>query len=253
MRDFHRFLMEKEGELVDHRMTRLTFGVTPSPFLATKVLHQLASDYCATHPAAADAIRCDFFVDDLLSGAQTVEEAGSFRREIMDLLKQAKMTIRKWISNSADFMAAVPPDLRAKDDSSVSITPASCTKTLGVHWNTATDSFHISCPMLEDVGWPTKRQVASAVAKTFDVDGWFSPATVTIKILLQRIWVTKIGWDDAIPADLLPTWAEWKTQLPVLTSHPIPRYVADTAAPIMNRQLHGFSDASTARMVEWCT
>lgn len=110
-RDFHRFLMEKEGELVDHRMTRLTFGVTPSPFLATKVLHQLASDYCATHPAAANAIRRDFYVDDLLSGAQTVEEAESFRQEIMDLFKQAKMTIRKWISNSADFMAAVPPDL----------------------------------------------------------------------------------------------------------------------------------------------
>ena len=38
-RDFHRYLVK--GHLHDWRMTRLTFGVTSSPFLATKVLHQV--------------------------------------------------------------------------------------------------------------------------------------------------------------------------------------------------------------------
>ena len=40
-RDLHQFLLQTEtGEWQDWRMTRLTFGVTSSPFLATQVLHR---------------------------------------------------------------------------------------------------------------------------------------------------------------------------------------------------------------------
>ena len=43
-RDLHRFIQQvpTEGSLKDMRMTRATFGVTSSPFLATQVLRQVA-------------------------------------------------------------------------------------------------------------------------------------------------------------------------------------------------------------------
>ena len=45
-RDLHRFLHRSDsGEIVDCRMTRVTFGITSSPFLASQVLHQLAAEY----------------------------------------------------------------------------------------------------------------------------------------------------------------------------------------------------------------
>ena len=45
-RDYHRFLhRDQTGSLQDWRMTRLTFGVTSSPYLATQVLRQVASDH----------------------------------------------------------------------------------------------------------------------------------------------------------------------------------------------------------------
>ncbi len=45
-RDLHCYVVkDKAGQYQDYRMTRLTFGVTSSPFLATQVLRQLASDY----------------------------------------------------------------------------------------------------------------------------------------------------------------------------------------------------------------
>ena len=44
-KDFHRFLRcSSDGEMEDWRIKRLTFGVTSSPYLANKILHQAASD-----------------------------------------------------------------------------------------------------------------------------------------------------------------------------------------------------------------
>lgn len=41
-------------------MIRLTFGVTSSPFLASKVLREVADDYKESHPRAAAVVRDDF-------------------------------------------------------------------------------------------------------------------------------------------------------------------------------------------------
>ena len=50
--------------------------------------------------------------------------------------------------------------------------------------------------------------IVSDVAKVFDVLGWFSPVTIEMKILLQRLWEIKLDWDDPIPdksaSDLVP-------------------------------------------------
>ena len=51
----------EDGKQLIHRMKRLTIGVTSSPFLATKVLLQMATDQQEDHPAAAGIIREDFY------------------------------------------------------------------------------------------------------------------------------------------------------------------------------------------------
>jgi len=53
-RDLHRFLLRTaEGAIMDCRMKRLTFGVRPSPFLATQVIRHLALQHQDTHPEAS--------------------------------------------------------------------------------------------------------------------------------------------------------------------------------------------------------
>ena len=42
-------------------------------------------------------------------------------------------------------------------------------------------------PVLQNHDQPTKRQISSDVAKTFDVLGWFAPPIIMSKILLQRL------------------------------------------------------------------
>ena len=99
--DLHRFLQRHEaGKMVDCRMTHLTFGITTSPYLASQVLTQLASDYKDDFPRAADLIHKTFYMDDCLTGADSLQEAVANRAELNDLLDKAKMTLRNSPSTS---------------------------------------------------------------------------------------------------------------------------------------------------------
>ena len=103
---------------------------------------------------------------------------------------------------------------------------------------------YVCIPVLTHLQIPTKREVSSAVGKFFDVLGWFFPSTVQIKILLQLIWKEKLGWDDPLPASMINIWTQWKEELPLLSSHAIPRRLMSSSSFALEIQLHGFSDAS---------
>ena len=76
IRDLHRFLWKAEsGSIVDCRMTRLTFGVTSSPFIAAQTLRRIATDNAKLYPQAAEVVLKNFYVDDRLTGAESIEEA----------------------------------------------------------------------------------------------------------------------------------------------------------------------------------
>ena len=61
----------ERGSQPSYRMTRVTFGITASPYLAIKSLQQTANDFQALHPLAAPVVSTSFYVDDLLTGAET--------------------------------------------------------------------------------------------------------------------------------------------------------------------------------------
>ena len=65
-RDFRRFLRRDPdtNKLQECRMTCLTFGIKTSPFLASRVLRQLAKDLKERYPEASEIIRTSFYVDD---------------------------------------------------------------------------------------------------------------------------------------------------------------------------------------------
>ena len=47
-------------------MTKVTFGVTSSPFLATATLRRIAQDYSKEHTTASFVSTTNFYVDDFL-------------------------------------------------------------------------------------------------------------------------------------------------------------------------------------------
>ncbi len=96
-RDLHRYLWTTDSShMVDCRMTRLTFGITSSPFIAAQTLQRIASDNAELYPQAAKVVQKNFYVDDCLTGAESVTEATELRAQLNGLLGQGNMQLRKW-------------------------------------------------------------------------------------------------------------------------------------------------------------
>lgn len=243
-RDAHRFLLRDEsGQLKDMRMKRLTFGVRSSPYLATQVIRHLAEQHHSSHPQASKAILQNFYVDDYLAGAETVEEATHLREQLCSLLELAGMTLRKWRSSSDSFRLTIPPEIVETADLLISSTEKPI-KALGLHWNVSQDSLSVSTPEVPPDVFPSKRSIASNLGKVYDILGLYSPYTITGKILLRKLWELKVGWDEEIPTPIQDSWRAWTSQLEIISNHSVPRRYSTTSAAAIAHHLHGFSDAS---------
>ena len=142
------------------------------------------------------------------------------------------------------MLQQIVPELRDSQFLLAIPDPDECTKTLGIQWNSSLDHLRLSAPEFPEIENLTKRLLVSDIAKTFDVLGWFSPSIVQIKILLQRVWEMKVGWDDLLPPEIKHTWLRWRIELTLLSDRPIPRCHFPKQVYIQSVQLHGFSDAS---------
>jgi len=116
-------------------------------------------------------------------------------------------------------------------------------KALGLHWDVTQDNFTIATPQVTAEQIVTKRTIASNLGKVYDVLGFFSPTTILGKIILRKLWQLQLGWDATPPTPIVESWQQWLAQLETINSHLIPRKYS-TKTDIVERSLHGFSDAS---------
>ena len=173
-KDLHRFLWRPTPQqpIKDYRMTRVTFGVSASPYLAVRTLQQAAEDHRGGHPIASHHIKHSFYVDDLLAGANTEEEAMELYSNLRSILSRAGFNLCKWRSNSAPVLDSIPPDLQETlpvKELTDSHSP-SHPKALGLEWNSRLD---LMAPAIQPPAdyRITKRGVVSDVSKTFDILG----------------------------------------------------------------------------------
>ena len=73
-RDLHRFVWRNNpiDPLLDYRMTRVTFGVSASSFADNMAVKPNAVDYAVEYPLAETRVNTSFYVDDGLTGADSV-------------------------------------------------------------------------------------------------------------------------------------------------------------------------------------
>ena len=207
-RDLHRFVWQEHMHepLKDFRMTRLTFGVSASSFIANMCVRQNSIEHAADYPLAAKAVSDSFYVDDGLTGADTVDGAIRLQMELQSLFARAGFLLRKWNASDAVVLQHIPSELRDTCTAQEINEADVYTKTLGIEWNARGDYFRLTVGAMPRFDILTKRRLVSDIAKTFDVLGWFSPSIILMKILLQRTWERKIDWDEPIPQDLYEMW-----------------------------------------------
>ncbi|XP_076686070.1 uncharacterized protein LOC143378131 [Andrena cerasifolii] len=182
----------------------------------------------------------DVYVDDILTGATSVEEALTLKKELDQLAMAGGFRLHKWASNSPEFMRSVHNDVAALARHWDTDTQHSV---LGIQWLPATDNFQIR--LLEGSTSPTttKRSVLSQAAQIFDPLGWLAPVTVWTKIFIQTLWTLTTDWDEALPVQSEDAWREFLKALPALRQIQIPRCMGLTSTN-QSVEVHGFSDAS---------
>lgn len=237
----HIFWRESPLEkLQEYELNTVTYGVNCSPYLAMRVLQSIADNDCVEFPAVREALLTQTYVDDVCSGADTEEEILQLQSALISVLQKAGFELKKWSSNSKTVLNRVPECDRAcssipfKDSDGVGI------KVLGLQWNHSHDMF---CYILQqDTVILTKRGMLSLIARIFDPLGLLAPTVFLAKHLMQRVWVSKLGWDDPLPAELAESWGRFVADLPVLSQLKISRFVGTRVK--QKCVLCGFCDAS---------
>jgi hypothetical protein len=250
--DFQRILWREnpEQEIKDYKLLTVTFGTASAPYLAVKALNQVAYDHKDTYLTAASRVHREFYMDDLMTGCETIEEGLKLYREMKDLLNEGGFVLQKWASNKKELSREINQRERENkepDDEkdNLEIKTDSIVKILGLTWNRDEDEFQYSVKLPPLSPPATKRKIISDVSRLFDPLGWLAPCVIKAKIFIQRLWISGIGWDEEPPADILQDWLTYREQLAYLVNFRIPRW-QHTNLDDAEVELHGFSDASNA-------
>ena len=276
-RDMLRFLWfnnpeQPDSEVTHFRFTRLVFGLRPSPAILSCVISHHLRKYHEKYPELVQSIESSLYVDDLIAGEDTVEQAFNLYVKAKKFMADGNFNLRKWNSNSTELLAKIrmaeqqeskdhatpssdsvlPHQDRPCDKSLVSLggsnnAESELSKLLGVTWNSDTDQFMFCfSELITYVNElpATRRSVLKVLAKIFDPLGLISPFVVRLKMLFQMLCIEGRSWDESLVGSAKEQRNCFTNKLRALDQIRIPRcYFRPISVPT-NIQLHGFSDAS---------
>ncbi|KAM3968861.1 uncharacterized protein ACR2FA_001524 [Aphomia sociella] len=173
----------------------------------------------------------------MITGADDKRELLTLCDKITEVLGSGCFHLRKWMFNF-EIDSSVPFNAAKEFIIGESV---QC-KTLGLGWNNATDEFHFNTQYKLDTCKVSKRTILSHVSQIFDPLGLLSPTIMIAKVLLQRLWLLQLDWDDAVPKDVVLAWNSFTNGLSALNNIRIPRHVIATNA--IRLEIHIFTDAS---------
>ncbi|XP_029163323.1 uncharacterized protein LOC114934777 [Nylanderia fulva] len=182
----------------------LTYETSSASFLATRCLKDLAERHTLKFPVGSTHFLHDFYVDDILTRADSIQKTKSIWDEIIQLLKLGSFELSKWASTHPQLLDS----LDNQSDKPIPIEDKTISHILGIQWNQDADTFHFS----------------------------YTPyAEHKAKLDVQ--------WDESPPLHIHTRWSTIKSQLVELNQLTIPRRVKFDANS-QAIQIHGFCDAS---------
>ena len=110
-----------------------------------------------------------FYVDDGLTGANSVLEAVTFQKELQELFTQGRLLLCKWRSNKSAALRHLPSHLIDQHPCQDFPVAAKFTKVLKVEMSTDLDFFHLTTSSLPYAPVLTKRVLLSDNVRVFDV------------------------------------------------------------------------------------
>lgn len=236
---FQRILwrFSEEDEISIYELQTVIFGVTSSPWLALRTVHQLVEDEAASYPLAATVAVKSMYMDDFLYSVDSVSEGEALYKEMVGLFKAGHLELAKWAVNSKIILDKIPLELRAPD---VINFEKNLLNVLGLQWQPHSDN--LSFQLKVDTTCPcTKRNILSTLAKFFDPLGLIAPVTLKLKLFIKELWLHKIGWDETPPYAFIKKWKQFERDLHLLANFKISRHLFVCKQSVT--MLVGFADA----------
>ena len=232
----------EEDEIETYRFTRVLFGLAPSPFLLNGVLEAHLDTWERRCPDVVAELRKSLYVDDLLSGGQTTEQAQHRKEMASEILRDATFQLHKWNSNVPeleDKTTAQPEDEQTYAKQQLNVSQQE-SKILGLRWNKQQDILSVVVPK-EEVQ-PTKRGVLGKLARIYDPLGLIAPVTLEGKQIYREVCESQKAWDAPLNENLQQRWRKWEEETP--GEYSVPRSITRHEEEIEAVELHAFSDAS---------
>lgn len=182
----------------------------------------------------------DFYVNDVLTGANSIPEAIELRQQLQELMQSNGFPLRKWTSNERSVLDTIPSDFIAPDGD-LKIEETGSVKTLGLYWSPKSDEFGCKTTTFSDV--ISKRTVLSDIARIFDPLGLVAPVILTAKKFMQTLWNEGLECDAPFSEQLQNSWIHIRQNLLQIDAIKVPRRLIP-APNYRQITLVGFADAS---------
>ena len=161
------------------QLNTVTYGFASASYLSTRCLYELGEECSDCN--IKTIIQHDFYCDDLITGADTVEQLSYILNSVTSILKSGCFNLRKFRSNNSSIFQSSNINLQENLCLSQSST------TLGLGWNPSTDVLHFSIDIPDNKEKITKRYILSSIFRIFDPLGLLSPCVIKPKMIIQQL------------------------------------------------------------------
>ena len=230
----------RSGRFDEYESPVVIFGARSSPAVAEYCFQRTAEEFAPSEKDVLNAIKKDTYVDDVITGAASVEDATHLVAKVTEALDKGGFKLGRWSTNSEVVWQSLSPELRSEEPVNIDIKEHT-ERALGVFWSPTTDELTFR-PKVKDVP-ATKRTVLSIVMTVYDPLGLLACWLIRARILLQDLWKLSLDWDESIPDELMPRWNNWLADLAEINTVRVKRHNFEQDV-VEEVELHTFTDAS---------
>jgi len=224
----------------------LIYGIKSSGNQAERGLRETAKIFKDQQPDVHRVITEDVYVDDCLSGEKSTSETKKLSDNVEQIIARGGYTL-KGITMSGQK----PHQSLSNDGVTISVA--------GMKWHPEKDLLSID---IKDLNFAkkyrgkktgiisnipsklTRRDCTSKTAEVFDMSGFLTPITATLKLDLHELVQRKLAWDDGIPDNLRNLWISHFDMISDIKSITYQRAVVPENATSLKIDTLDFGDAS---------
>jgi hypothetical protein len=177
------------------------------------------------------AITENHYVDDYIISFKSHEEAEAITKQVTKIHSMGGFNLRNFVSNDKQLEFRL--NKKRSDQNHVDLNrevESQTQKVLGMQWNTTKDHYvfvtnYLTKYRINDKSVPTKREFLRLLMAIYDPFGLIANF-VHGKMLLQEIWLSKIGWDEKLKKPEEENYFKWINQLERIQLFSEPRCIS---------------------------